>query len=1360
MKQIPSSDSHLLFWAGDSLHIELKLDAPRSGRAVFRCNIGAAHRRRQEIIQNTEIGAPMLCHDWRDIPMRETAPGCFSADVDLAEVGIFSGKACFFPDGSTEPEWPEGGNLAIKVEPAHTASGNTMYTAFVRLFGVAPAHTHRTEQTAEAERRLDADGYTVIPPSGTFRDLIRKLDVIMDQMNFRIVQLLPIHPEPSVYARMGRFGSPFASLDFMSVNPELAEFDTKATPLDQFRELADAVHGRGGYLYIDLPANHTGWASTLQTHHRNWFRHSPDGAIVSPGAWGVVWEDLAELDYSSPELRAYMADVFLFWCRNGVDGFRCDAGYMIPVDTWRYIVARVREEYPDAVFMLEGLGGPVDTTRRLLEEAGLNWAYSEIFQTYDRPAMDSYLPGAIALAESCGPLIHFAETHDNNRLAASGEVFARMRVAMCALLSHQGAFGISNGVEWFATEKIDVHGRSSLNWGAERNMVPMLGKLNWMLLVHPSFGPRIKLELVTRSQGAAFAVVRRADDYRNNLLVLVNTDTYNDAAVEWDASVFPADEVLYPIFGIYAQESLAQGTNQCRLAPGEVLCLGLRQSLADFPNPLPARQAYLAAMRDGAKDLPWTITRVSWPDDAGRAVPMPFGNRLKIRAPFPFALRMTGASGEVLAVERSFPSGEPGVHMVALPGIRRKVQKAERCRFEVTMFAPSGADRRIGHLDLLPARQPHRFLPEPTPDSLVVLSNGAGAMAYAHRAWGVAESQYNCLLAVNCDENVPVDKMVFWTRCRAWIRRQGFSAAVDSSCMTGCESDSSGKFALWHFRVPCGMGKWVPLTFRLELAEMKNAVRLQCFRTESGAVDALSEDVPVTLILRPDIEWRSFHTVTKAYAGCEHHFPGCVVADVAGDGFDFAPDNHKLTMKIDGGKFVRETEWTYNVHHRIEAERGLEANGDLFSPGWFSAELVGGRSATVTAGIAEEVATAAFSETSMSAPADDFAEMMRKSLSLFVVKRDHLKTVIAGYPWFLDWGRDTLIVLRGMIAAGMEEHGAAIIREFGRFEERGTLPNIIHGNTVGNRDTSDAPLLYCLAVVELAQIRPSIWREKTDGERTVEDVVRSIVDNIVIGTPNGVKEDVASGLVYSPPHFTWMDTNYPACTPRAGYPVEIQALWAKALETAAERFGGKYCEKAALTRNSIMRFFKMSNGGYADCLRAAPGVPAAEAEVEDTIRPNMLFLATLGIVGREECESILRACECLLIPGAIRSLANCSTKCDMGIEFNGRMLNNPHYPYRGMYCGDEDTMRKPAYHNGTAWTWPFPMYAEAMVMTYGSRSKATAQSLLLSSMALAEDGCIGHLPEILDGDYPHRQRGCMAQAWGASEWVRVWNLCR
>jgi hypothetical protein len=138
-------------------------------------------------------------------------------------------------------------------------------------------------------------------------------------------------------------------------------------------------------------------------------------------------------------------------------------------------------------------------------------------------------------------------------------------------------------------------------------------------------------------------------------------------------------------------------------------------------------------------------------------------------------------------------------------------------------------------------------------------------------------------------------------------------------------------------------------------------------------------------------------------------------------------------------------------------------------------------------------------------------------------------------------------------------------------------------------------------------------------------------------------------------------------------------------------------------------------------------------------------------------KSILNACERLLVPGAIRSLDDQAIEPPLEILHNGRLINTPEAPYRGRYEGDEDLSRKPAYHNGTAWTWLLPSYCEAWFMVYGPASRETALAWLASSTHLINTGCVGHVPEIVDGDAPHIQRGCDAQAWGVSELLRVWT---
>jgi starch synthase (maltosyl-transferring) len=386
-----------------------------------------------------------------------------------------------------------------------------------------------------------------------------------------------------------------------------------------------------------------------------------------------------------------------------------------------------------------------------------------------------------------------------------------------------------------------------------------------------------------------------------------------------------------------------------------------------------------------------------------------------------------------------------------------------------------------------------------------------------------------------------------------------------------------------------------------------------------------------------------------------------------------------------------------------------------------------------------------------------------RAQSAFIVNRDEYKTVIAGYPWFLDWGRDTLIALRGIIAAGRFAEARAILLQFAKFEQHGTLPNMIRGEDHSNRDTSDAPLFFFVAVSDLMNAEGNgSFLDEDEGGRTVREVLLSIVRGYMRGTPNGIHMDSASGLIFSPSHFTWMDTNYPAGTPREGYPVEIQALWIHALKMSAglDRRAG-FASKAEQAARSLRQLFVINDGEeqyLADCLCAAPGQSAKDAVKDDALSPNQLLALTLGAISDHKlCKSVLVALDELLVPGGIRSLADRKVRCERPIWWNNKLLNVPTRPYIGRYIGDEDTRRKPAYHNGTAWTWLFPSYCEAVFATFGESARRAALSLLSSSSMLMNEGCLLHVPEILDGDTPHTERGCGAQAWGATELYRVWK---
>ncbi|MBI5896176.1 MAG: glycogen debranching protein, partial [Desulfobacterales bacterium] len=187
-------------------------------------------------------------------------------------------------------------------------------------------------------------------------------------------------------------------------------------------------------------------------------------------------------------------------------------------------------------------------------------------------------------------------------------------------------------------------------------------------------------------------------------------------------------------------------------------------------------------------------------------------------------------------------------------------------------------------------------------------------------------------------------------------------------------------------------------------------------------------------------------------------------------------------------------------------------------------------------------------------------------------------------------------------------------------------------------------------------------------------------------------------------------------------------------------------------------FWLPGQGYLCDCRHAEPGQTAQQARPDDALRPNQLLAVTLGAINDPEMvQRILGACQALLVPGAIRSLADRPVQMPLAVSRDGQLLNDPLNPYWGQYLGAEDTRRKPAYHNGTAWTWPFASFCEAWAARYGDAGRAAGLAWLSSSLQLINSHCLGHVPEIVDGDAPHTQRGCDAQAWGVSELLRVWK---
>ena len=1402
----PAPGEQLLRYVGDRLEIALEHPDPAGWRAFLRTNLTRAEEARAEAIALAGLDSeePAFAGaSWRDIALQPSAHG-WSLDLALTEVGHFRAKA-YALDPEGRQHWPDGSDLGISVHPDALRTANTIYCAFPRLFG-AGRERERTGPglLADAVQVLDGKGYAVIPPSGTLRDLARSLPHIFDRLGCRILHLLPIGPTPPVFARMGRFGSPYAQLDLTEIDPALVEFDRAATAEDQFRELACGVHGRGGRLFLDIVINHTGWGSRLMSEHPEWFRREAGGGIHSPGAWGNTWADLAELDPSFPELWDRTADALLTWCRRGVDGFRCDAGYMVPLPVWRTIIAKVRQEFPETVFLLEGLGGAWEATAALLGEGGMQWAYSELFQNHGPKDVSGYLDHAFAMGARLGPLVHYSETHDNDRLAVRGAPWSLLRNRLCALASQSGAWGFTCGVEWLASEKIDVHGSTGLRWGQAPNLVRELAQLNGLLAEHPCFFDGARLTRLSAPHSWVLALLRESEEGRDRCLVLVNLDPAKDRPLDLAAEgTALARAMAVDLLGQGLPEWGFDGEGQpcLMLAPGRSYVLAetraprglagddyrraraqaawaLQCLVAVLPaeqlGPAPWRtlaervagspSAFLAALahlrpEEAGRDLILAFDRaagrsadaypqvVRWSrGDAHRITLVPPGHWLLVEDEGPFTLHVAGAA--------EGPSHLRGVpvdagFVAAIPPVDRPGD------LDLELEPDREAGRKLAaRVRCLPA-EPILASANPSATGLALLTNGRGGYARLRADLARIESKYDAVLAANLHPDRPCDRHVFVKRLRAWVIADGFLTALDAANLVAF---SGGPTAHWRWSVNAGDGRCVPLELRAWMLPGRNEVQLR-FTRLSGAPArgrALPAGAELRLTLRLDLEDRGFHGETEAGPHLDAHFQASLVADRAGFAFSPAPDR-TLLAAVDRGNFHPEPEWCRGIPHPLEGHRGLRDHGDAWSPGWFDVVLEEGGS--VTLGLGAEVDLRPPTLPELSPLPHRLGEALRAALPAFLAERGEGMTVIAGYPWFLDWGRDTLIACRGLLAGGFHGEVAAILRTFAALLEDGTLPNTLNADGAGNRDSSDAPLWFALACEEAAQaLGPAILDDD------LKAALRSIAEGYLAGTPNGIRVDPESGLVWSPSHFTWMDTNHPAGTPREGYPIEIQALWIRLLRQL-EKLGGGAADWPALARRAeagLDRYWHEGRGWCSDTLHGPAGTPAAAATGDDHLRPNQLLAVALGLFGGDRGRRIVSACaQRLLVPGALRSLAPLPVTHPLPIHGPwGKSLNNPLWPYWPRYEGDEDTRRKPAYHNGTAWAWWLPILCEAIVTAWPAdpAARAAARSILGSIGPLLDSGCLGQLPEILDGDAPHQPRGCDAQAWSISEALRVWKL--
>ncbi|MBK9125735.1 MAG: glycogen debranching enzyme family protein [Chloroflexi bacterium] len=349
-------------------------------------------------------------------------------------------------------------------------------------------------------------------------------------------------------------------------------------------------------------------------------------------------------------------------------------------------------------------------------------------------------------------------------------------------------------------------------------------------------------------------------------------------------------------------------------------------------------------------------------------------------------------------------------------------------------------------------------------------------------------------------------------------------------------------------------------------------------------------------------------------------------------------------------------------------------------------------------------------------------------------------SVIAGYPWFGDWGRDTMIALPGLtLATGRADIAKQILLTYARYVDQGMLPNRFPDSGESPEyNTADATLWYFEAI--------RAYHATTgddDSIRALYPVLADIVRWHVAGTRYGIGVDSRDGLLRcgSPgANLTWMDAKVEGSvmTPRHGKPVEINALWINALAVMhmlAPVVGGSHDTYEAQVRQASASF-----GRYWDAAhnRLYDGIDP----IDDTLRPNQAVAAMLPTVPLSDEQR--RA--------VVDSIAS-----HLAVAFGVRTLPQGHPEYHGVFTGDWRT-RDAMYHRGPAWSWLLGPYLSAHLLAYGDRE--AAQKLLGSALKQVYVGCVGSVSELYDGDPPHHARAASAQAWGVAELLRVWASLR
>ncbi|MDY6983485.1 MAG: amylo-alpha-1,6-glucosidase [Pseudomonadota bacterium] len=649
-----------------------------------------------------------------------------------------------------------------------------------------------------------------------------------------------------------------------------------------------------------------------------------------------------------------------------------------------------------------------------------------------------------------------------------------------------------------------------------------------------------------------------------------------------------------------------------------------------------------------------------------------------------------------------------------------------------------------------------------------LVTNGLGGYSTGTVSGGLTRRYHGILVAAL---PTPFGRTVMlnhvWERLR-WPDGRLVSIPRMIDTAEGVEFDTSQY--LTAFRLESGLPVW---EYEIEGVRFEKRVLMPHRQNTTHVTYRLLSDTPIRLELRPMLAIRPYE------APVNHPVPAPYRLQVFGDRFELDPggDLPPLRLFTHGADkaFTVTPETLKDVAYPLEQHRGYESCGDLWTPGYFRVMLAPDQPGTLVASTESWETISALTPTELEgaekqrrrrlvdmarrAPRTGMAAELVLAADQFIIAPagrveeaararaagDEVRTVIAGYHWFTDWGRDTMISLEGLtLCTGRQREAGYILRTFGHYVRDGLIPNMFPDNSRdGLYHTADASLWFFHAVhryvsatgdrFTLLQLLPKL---------------KSIYEHHVNGTRFGIGVDPKDGLLRQGAEgyqLTWMDAKVDdwVVTPRRGKAVEINALWYNALMLLAgwlrEEGDAQLAEveqHAERARKSFNERFWYAEGGYLYDV-----IDGEQGHNDTACRPNQIFAISLDhpVLDRERWEAVFNIVEeRLFTPVGLRSLAP------------------GHRDYKAQYYGDLRA-RDAAYHQGTVWGWLIGPFIDAWLKVRPN-DRSGARKAIEGFAEHLDGGGVGTLSEIFDAEAPYVERGCMAQAWSVAEVLRAWLL--